>query len=204
MEHALGLRGVRIISGEHGALLGRLCMVYVDPSERRIAAFSYRTGRVGGRELCIATGKILTATDDVIVVTSASDAHPISHDTLPGPSLTQLIGCRVTTLGGQHLGRLSDLLFGPDFTINGLQLDGRSRIVMQPSELTIGEELVVPDHCADNVALCPELVPSLMRALIFGSHTHSSGTITIPSQEGDRKVMRSPEDRAKDGWAGPR
>lgn len=179
-------------------------MVYVDPTERRIAAFSYRTGRVGGRELCISTRKVLTATDDVIVVSSASDAHPISHDALPGPSLTQLIGCRVRTLGGQHLGRLSDLLFASDFTINGLVLDGRSRIVMHPSELTVGEELAVPDHCADNVALCPELVPSLMRALIFGSQAQASGTITIHSQERDTKVVPTAEDRAKDGWAGPR
>ena len=168
MEHALGLRGVRVISGEQGALLGRLCMVYIDPSANRIAAFSYRTGRVGGRELCVSTDEALTITDDVIVISSARAARPISHDALPGPSLTQLVGCRITTVSGHHLGRLADLLFSNDWSIIGLLLDDRRRVSLRHNELSIGEEIVVPEHCADELSRSPDQGPSLLRAFIFG------------------------------------
>jgi hypothetical protein len=169
MEHALGLRGVRVISGEQGALLGRLCMVYIDPSANRLAAFSYRTGRVGGRELCVSTDEALTITDDLIVISSARAAQPLSHDTLPGPSLIQLVGRRITTVSGHHLGRLADLLFSNDWLIIGLLLDDRRRVSLRHHELSISEEMVVPEHCADELARCPDPVPSRLRAFIFGA-----------------------------------
>ncbi len=184
MQPALALRGVRIISGEHGALLGRLCMVYVDARSNCIAAFSYRTGRVGGRELCVSTDQALTITDDVIVISSAAFARPISHNTLPGPSLTQLLGCRVSTVGGHHLGRLADLLFANDWSITGLLLDDRRRLALHAHELSIGEELLVPDYCADDLTPASALFGSL------NSSGHEHEEHPAPSN-GQRKAQRA-------------
>lgn len=170
MQQALSLQGMRVVCRGHGAVLGRVHRLYLDRAGSRVADIAYRTHWMGGESLVVGTEHVIGIVNHDLSI-DAAFAQPSFDAATHGPGLLTLLGARVTTATGKHLGRLADLILGDDWSIADLVLDTRQRLPLHGDRITVGEEILVPEHCArPGEKITTDLLPCFLRA-ITGSVT---------------------------------
>ena len=179
IEHASELRGVLLVAREEGAQLGTVTGINVNPDSKQIAAIRFRP-KTGRKEAFVLMADVQLIGRDVVLVSSEIAVKPIEDDiTAPGKNLEELQGAWVTTTEGKHLGTLVDVDFRPrDWLISELDLSDGKSLEVDPTELRIGDEVIVPASYAKRVKEAPKQ-PGVM-SRIFGADTMEQlkGTLT--------------------------
>ncbi|MCB9655648.1 MAG: PRC-barrel domain-containing protein [Deltaproteobacteria bacterium] len=170
VENASELRGILIVSREEGAILGAIDSIYIDPDTRALVAVGYRPRKNARRDRFVLTQAIEKVGRDVVLIDSEDSAKAVDEETtVPGRSLKSLQGCWVTTDDGRHLGTLVDVDFSSaHWLISELELADNKRLPVDPNELRIGDEIIVPRAYAERVTARPEAQYGVMGRLLGG------------------------------------
>ena len=157
-QHASELKGFLVVAREEGAELGTLSAIRIDPETKAVVGFDIRTRRVGGKVLFAPVNVVDRLGREVLLLTSERAVREVTDVTpSPGRSLKELQGIWVTSMDGRHLGTLIDLDFSPgDWRIRELVLAEDKHLAVDPDELRIGDEILVPEQGAAQIQVSQE------------------------------------------------
>ncbi len=162
MRKAKSLLGLNLISQLEGKQLGSVRDLIFDGSSHKLIALLLSDRELFGmidatvvpwtqvRE--IGPNAIMVPSEEVVLKAHADPIIAESYD-----QKSQLDGKRVTTQGGEDLGRVSDLYLDEQGRVQGFEVSGGlfatmmggKRYMAMPSEITIGEDVIlVPQEIA--------------------------------------------------------
>jgi uncharacterized protein YrrD len=152
MSYASQIIGLPVISEAEASRLGVVSAVYLDTTQRRVAALGIATRRVKGRDMYVPISEVVRAGRDAVLVSNEGGARQITGGTpSPGRRAKDLHGVRVTTTDGHHLGTVEDLSFSTDWVIAEVVLGDHRVLVIDPTSLAIADEIMVPADAVDRI-----------------------------------------------------
>lgn len=168
-QHASELRGFLVVARQEGAEVGSLSAIRIDPAAKTVIGFEMRTRRLAGDVRYVDVGDVEVVGRDVLLVTSEEILRDVTDDEpAPGVSLKHLQGMWVTSTEGKHLGTLIDVDFAPgDWRIRELLLAEDRHLAVDPDQIKIGDEIIVPQEMAARIEESPEPRRGLL-SRIFG------------------------------------
>lgn len=155
---------------EEGAQLGTVTGINIDVETKAISAIRFRP-KTGRGQSFVSMKDVQLVGRDVVLVSSENSVKSISDELEPpGRDLEDLQGCWVTTMEGKHLGSLVDVDFKPnDWLISELTLSDGKSLEVDPNQVKIHDEILVPADYEQKVKAAPEQ-PGVM-SRIFGEDT---------------------------------
>jgi uncharacterized protein YrrD len=154
-ERISALHGLLVVATEEGCQVGTVEDVFVDPEARAIASLTVRLTESHEPRMLDAKA-VRRLGRDVVFIDSEAAVEHLPEDGPLGRNVKELQGAWVTTSDGLHLGALVDLDVRGDvgWEIAELRLTGGKLLPIAPQQLSIGrDEIIVPAHCADMVAV---------------------------------------------------
>lgn len=199
-EQASMLRGFLVVAVEEGAQLGTVSAIQVDPSRRGIVGFVYRTRWLGSEEQFVPIENVRTVGRDVLLVDrEASVVAPARESPIPGRSVMDLQGVRVTADDGAHLGTLVDLEFSEgDWRISALTLADEKRLSIEPDAVNLGDDVIVPAAAKANVESTAEEKPGFL-SRIFGKESVDETKAALRRALGRHKAASEEQTAVQDG-----
>lgn len=156
MESIEELRGVWVVDGEHGVVVGRVFGMTVDPSSGQIAALVYKA-RKGKQKYAVPREFIDKVGRDIVLIKSDCGEKIDKIEDAPGVSLRELQGSWVTTLEGKHLGTLVDIDFSPsDWRVSELELAPDKRLPVEAEAVRFSDVILVPGAYEDRIKPLPK------------------------------------------------
>ena len=149
MRNVMTLRGKPIVTRDEGAQLGIISGILVDQAVGRIAGLYFHK-RWKKNTQFVKSSDIISVGRDFIVITSETK---VQENGQSGHILSDYRNCWVTTLSGNHLGRLADVgTRDDDWAIEQLTIENGGFIQIDGTELVLGDdEILVPNHFAVQV-----------------------------------------------------
>lgn len=191
MTEASELRGILVVAREEGAQLGSVTGIDVDTETRTIAAIRFRPRGFGRKESYVQMKDVVAIGRDVAFVNTEEAVVSTAEEPSPGRSLNDLQGVWVTTREGKHLGTVVDLDFDrTSWRIQLLQLANDRLLVVNPDDIRIGDEIVVPTEYEARVEVLPKEKSGFL-GRIFGKESIEDLSKTLR-----RAVQRNRDDKA--------
>lgn len=164
MKDLLELKGRLVVSRDEGVRLGLATGLTVDDAVGRIAALVFRKKR-RSRDRWVKTSDVVSVGPDLVVIASEAKVH---DDEIPGRRLADYRGCWVTTLSGDHLGRLDDMATeGGDWSVNQLEFQDGSTVEVDGAQLVFGrDEILAPDKFASRIVMGARAVGPMARTRV--------------------------------------
>ncbi|MBI2522714.1 MAG: PRC-barrel domain-containing protein [Bdellovibrio sp.] len=193
-DQSLPLIGKHIVSQKEGAHLGDIVDVHIDAIARRISAIVFTKNALGmGDRYYINVDDIESLGEDVVIVRERNCAVKLTESgSVPGKSIDDFKGIRVTTLLGKNLGIIDDIQIRPsNLRIGEFIFDDDKRLVVDASEITMGEDVVlVPEDYTSKVVIKIEQEEGFFGRL-KSKERELVNTITDRSREVGRWVSRN-------------
>jgi uncharacterized protein YrrD len=168
VKDLLDFKGRLVVTRDEGARLGVTSGLIVDEAVGRVSAVLFRK-KWRFADQWVSTSEVVSVGPDLVVVTSKHKVHASKN---AGRRLADYRGRWVTTISGEHLGRLADVgTAGKDWSVYRLEFDDGSSVEMDGTEMVFGrDEILTPDRFEKHDAKRANggLVARLRR--IFGSN----------------------------------
>jgi uncharacterized protein YrrD len=148
------VKGLPVITMAEGKQVGKVDDLFVDPERKAVSWLRINSGGVlGGGRLWVSTEAVHGVGEDAITINGEADAR----DAADAPEAVDLvkakrgiIGNKVMTENGEHLGQVRDYEFSPDtFALTslsvppGMNVVGETRMIAGDKVLTIGEDVII-------------------------------------------------------------
>jgi sporulation protein YlmC with PRC-barrel domain len=167
------VKGLPVITMAEGKQIGKIDDLVIDPERKAVSWLRLHSGgMLGGERLWVSTEAVHGVGEDAVTINAAADARAPA-DAPDALALVKakrgVIGSKVITENGEHLGVVRDYEFNPDtFALTSLSVPPGMNVVgeilMIPGDkvLTIGEDMIV---VAVGATMRPEVMADIWNAL---------------------------------------
>jgi sporulation protein YlmC with PRC-barrel domain len=138
------MNGRLVVTRDEAARVGVTSGLVLDEAVGRITALTFRQKR-RSPELWVPTSEVVSVGPDLVVISTADKIH---EDPNEGRRLSDCLGLWVTTVSGNHIGRLANVgTRGRDWGVNILVFEDGSCVEIDGTELVFGrDEILTPDR----------------------------------------------------------
>ena len=169
------VKGLPVITMAEGKQVGKIDDLIVDPERKAVSWLRLHSGgMLGGERLWVSTEAVHGVGENAVTINAEADARAPA-DAPEALALVKakrgIIGNKVITENGEHLGVVRDYEFSPDtFALTSLSVPPGMNVVgeilMIPGDkvLTIGKDMIV---VAADATLRPEVMAEVGNALAF-------------------------------------
>jgi len=148
------IKGLPVVTVAEGKQVGKVDDLLVDPDQKAVRWFRLHTGGLlGGDRLWVPASAVQGLGEDMVTIKSEADVLTRDEAT-EAEALVKakrgVIGSKVATDNGDHLGQVRDFEFAPDtfavtqlFLASGLYFSGQLKAIPGDTILSIGEDMIV-------------------------------------------------------------
>lgn len=157
MMNLIDFKGRLVVTRDEGTRLGVTSGLVIDEAVGRISALIFHP-KWSTNERWVRTSDVVVVGADLVVISSE---HKVQDGEHAGRRLADYRGRWVTTISGDHLGRLANVgTEGDDWSVHRLEFDDGSSVEVEAAEMVFGrDEILAPDHYEESVVAASK--PSL-------------------------------------------